>query len=111
MEPPGQQSRADGDFLDLEPDEELLCSVSDITEHLGRNISAVLETALCEIRKMVSVRIRVLRMELRDKTDEIELLRAKLEGVQREATPGGTPGQGNESDAMFICDSFGVFSR
>ncbi|XP_076002882.1 zinc finger protein 16-like [Genypterus blacodes] len=88
MEPSGPQSRADGDFLDLEPDEELLCSVSDITEHLGRNISAVLETALCEIRKMVSVRIRVLRMELREKTDEIELLKSKLEGVQREATPG-----------------------
>lgn len=65
MEPVGSASRADGDFLELEPDEELLCSVSDITEHLGRNITLVLETALSEIRKMVSIRIRVLKMELR----------------------------------------------
>ncbi|KAM3857327.1 zinc finger protein 16-like [Diretmus argenteus] len=75
MEPPGSA----GDFLDLEPDEELLCSVSDITEHLGRNITVVLETALSEIRKMVSVRIRVLKMELREKADEIEVLKARLE--------------------------------
>uniref|UniRef100_A0A667Z6F8 Zinc finger protein 16 like n=1 Tax=Myripristis murdjan TaxID=586833 RepID=A0A667Z6F8_9TELE len=84
MEPPGSASRGDGDFLELEPDEELLCSVSDITEHLGRNITVVLETALSEIRKMVSVRIRVLKMELREKTDEIEVLKARLETVQRD---------------------------
>lgn len=84
MEPPGSAGRGDGDFLELEPDEELLCSVSDITEHLGRNITVVLETALSEIRKMVSVRIRVLKMELREKTDEIELLKARLETVQRD---------------------------
>lgn len=84
MEPPGSASRADGDFLELEPDEELLCAVSDITEHLGRNITVVLETALSEIRKMVSIRIRVLKMELREKTEEIEVLKARLETVQRD---------------------------
>lgn len=84
MEPPGSASRADGDFLELEPDEELLCSVSDITEHLGRNITVVLETALSEIRKMVSIRIRVLKMELREKTEEIEVLKARLDTVQRD---------------------------
>ncbi|KAM8746857.1 zinc finger protein 16-like isoform 2-T2 [Acanthopagrus schlegelii] len=84
MEPLGSASRADGDFLELEPDEELLCSVSDITEHLGRNITLVLETALSEIRKMVSIRIRVLKMELREKTEEIEVLKARLDTVQRE---------------------------
>ncbi|XP_023279568.1 zinc finger protein 275-like [Seriola lalandi dorsalis] len=83
MEPPGTASRADGDFLELEPDEELLCSVSDITEHLGRNITVVLETALSEIRKMVSIRIRVLKMELREKTEEIEVLKARLDTGQR----------------------------
>ncbi|KAG7231564.1 hypothetical protein INR49_011552 [Caranx melampygus] len=90
MEPPGAASRADGDFLELEPDEELLCSVSDITEHLGRNITVVLETALSEIRKMVSIRIRVLKMELREKTEEIEVLKARLETVQRNGR-GGDP--------------------
>lgn len=84
MEPPGSVGRADGDFLELEPDEELLCSVSDITEHLGRNITVVLETALSEIRKMVSIRIRVLKMELREKTEEIEVLKARLDTVQRD---------------------------
>ncbi|XP_054457316.1 zinc finger protein 16-like [Anoplopoma fimbria] len=84
MEPPGSASRADGDFLELEHDEELLCSVSDITEHLGRNIAAVLETALSEIRKMVSIRIRVLKMELREKSEEIEVLKARLDPVQRD---------------------------
>ncbi|KAF3697463.1 Zinc finger protein 397 Zinc finger and SCAN domain-containing protein 15 Zinc finger protein 47 [Channa argus] len=84
MELPGSASRADGDFLELEPDEELLCTVSDITEHLGRNITVVLETALSEIRKMVSIRIRVLKMELREKTEEIEVLKARLETVQRD---------------------------
>lgn len=92
MEPPGSASRSDGDFLELEPDEELLCTVSDITEHLGRNITVVLETALSEIRKMVSIRIRVLKMELREKTDEIEMLKARLDAVHRdgrEPFPGG----------------------
>ncbi|CAG5929642.1 unnamed protein product [Menidia menidia] len=81
-------SRADDDFFGLEDDEELLCSVSDITEHLGRNITVVLETALSEIRKMVSIRIRVLKMELREKTEEIEALTARLDAVQR---GGGEP--------------------
>ncbi|CAK6976511.1 zinc finger protein 16-like [Scomber scombrus] len=84
MEPPGSANRADTDFLELEPDEELLCSVSDITEHLGRNITAVLETALSDIRKMVSIRVRVLKMELREKTEEIEVLKARLETAQRD---------------------------
>uniref|UniRef100_A0A4W5P1D6 Zinc finger protein 16 like n=1 Tax=Hucho hucho TaxID=62062 RepID=A0A4W5P1D6_9TELE len=84
-------ARPDEDLLEFEPDEELLCSVSDITQHLGRNITVVLETALSEIRKMVSVRIRVLKMELREKTDEIEVLKTRLE-VQidgRDPYPGG----------------------
>ncbi|CAN9509786.1 unnamed protein product [Ophioblennius macclurei] len=84
MEPPGSGSRAEGDFLEMEPDEELLCSVTDITEHLGRNITVVLETALSEIRKMVSGRIRVLKMELLEKSEEIEVLKARLDAVQRD---------------------------
>ncbi|XP_062240305.1 zinc finger protein 16-like [Platichthys flesus] len=84
MEPSGSASRTDGDFLELEPDEELLFSVNDITEHLGRNITLVLETALSEIRKMVSIRIRVLKMELREKTEEIDELKARLDTVQRD---------------------------
>lgn len=84
MEPPGSVSAPDGDFVELEPDEELLCSVSDITEHLGRNITVVLETALSEIRKMVSIRIRVLKMELREKSEEIEMLKARLDTVPRD---------------------------
>ncbi|XP_068163896.1 zinc finger protein 16-like isoform X2 [Antennarius striatus] len=91
MEPHGSTSRGDDDFSELEPDEELLCSVSDITEHLGRNISVVLETALSEIRKMVSIRIRVLKMELRDKSEEIEVLKARLDTVQREPFAVGAP--------------------
>uniref|UniRef100_A0A8C7GB18 Zinc finger protein 16 like n=1 Tax=Oncorhynchus kisutch TaxID=8019 RepID=A0A8C7GB18_ONCKI len=79
MDTPVSAARPDEDVLEFEPDEELLCSVSDITEHLGRNITVVLETALSEIRKMVSVRIRVLKMELREKTDEIEVLKTRLE--------------------------------
>lgn len=84
MESHGSVSRTDGDFLELENDEELLCSVSDITEHLGRNITVVLETALSEIRKMVSIRIRVLKMEVREKTEEIEVLKDRLDAVQRD---------------------------
>lgn len=84
MEPHGSSSRSDGDFLELEPDEELLGSVSDIAEHLGRNITVVLQAALADIRKMVSLRIRVLKMELREKNQEIELLKAKLTAVQRD---------------------------
>lgn len=84
MEPHGSASRADGDFLELDADKELLCSVSDITKHLSRNITVVLETALSEIRKMVSIRIRVLKMELREKTEEIEVLKSKLSTVQRD---------------------------
>ena len=60
--PAGSATRSHGDFLESDTDEELLCSVSDITEHLGRNVALVLETALTEIRKMVSGRIRVLRL-------------------------------------------------
>lgn len=85
MEPHGSASRTDGDFLELEPDEELLCSVSDITEHLGRNITVVLDTALSEIRKMVSIRIRVLKMELHQKSEEIEILKARLGSIQRDS--------------------------
>lgn len=85
MEPHGSSGRADGDFLELESDEELLCSVSDIAEHLGRNISVVLQAGLSDIRRMVSIRIRVLKMELREKNQEIELLKAKLTAVQRDA--------------------------
>lgn len=84
MEPPGSAGRAEGDFLELEPDEELLCSVTDITEHLGRNITVVLETALSEIRKMVSSRIRVLKMELLEKSEEIEVLKARLDAAHRD---------------------------
>ncbi|TNM93435.1 hypothetical protein fugu_001611 [Takifugu bimaculatus] len=84
MEPHGSSSRTDGDFLELESDEELLCSVSDIAEHLGRNITVVLQAALSDIRKMVSIRIRVLKMELREKNQEIEVLKAKLTAVQRD---------------------------
>lgn len=71
-------------FPELESDEELVCSVSEITEHLGRNITVVLEAALSEIRKIVGVRIRVLKMELREKSEEIELLKARLECVERD---------------------------
>lgn len=84
MESPVSVGRVDGDFLELEADEELFCSVSDITEHLGRNITVVLETALSEIRKMVSIRVRVLKLELREKTEEIEKLKARLDKVQRD---------------------------
>nr|XP_061815982.1 zinc finger protein 16-like [Nerophis lumbriciformis] len=94
MEPTGL---TDGDFLAVEPDEELLCSVSDISEHLGRNISVVLETALAEIRQMVSIRIRVLKMELREKTEEIAVLKARLSGVQRDSKELG--GAGVEAEA------------
>ncbi|KAF6739167.1 hypothetical protein FQA47_001522 [Oryzias melastigma] len=81
----GSTSHGDDDFLELEPDEELLCSVSEIAEHLGRNITVVLETALSEIRKMVSIRIRVLKMELREKTLEVDDLKARLDAVQRDS--------------------------
>ncbi|XP_049424778.1 uncharacterized protein LOC125884064 isoform X1 [Epinephelus fuscoguttatus] len=103
MEPPGSANRADGDFQELEPDEELLCSVSDITEHLGRNITVVLETALSEIRKMVSIRIRVLKMELREKSEEIEVLKARLETVQRDGRDPfpGVPTMEPSADAGF----------
>ena len=84
MEPHGSLNRIDGDFLELDADKELLCSVSDITKHLSRNITVVLETALSEIRKMVSIRIRVLKMELREKTEEIEVLKSKLSTVQKD---------------------------
>lgn len=93
MEAHASASRTDGDFLELESDEELLCSVSDITEHLGRNITVVLDTALSEIRKMVSIRIRVLKMELHQKSEEIEILKARLGSIQRdskETFPGAT---------------------
>lgn len=98
MEPHGPASRADGNFLELEPDEELLCSVSHITEHLGRNITVVLDTALAEIRKMVSIRIRVLKMELHQKSEEIEILKARLGGIQRDSKepfPGAATSSGS----------------
>nr|A0A1D5NS60.1 RecName: Full=Zinc finger protein 16-like; AltName: Full=Zinc finger protein 697-like [Danio rerio] len=80
----GPFSRDEEDFSELEPDEQLVCSVTEITEHLGRNITVVLESALSEIRKLVGVRIRVLKMELREKSDEIELLKAKLESAEKD---------------------------
>lgn len=84
MDNTGSFSRDEEDFSELEPDEQLVCSVTEITEHLGRNITVVLESALSEIRKLVGVRIRVLKMELREKTDEIELLKAKLESTEKD---------------------------
>ncbi|XP_077401115.1 zinc finger protein 16-like [Vanacampus margaritifer] len=84
METPGSTCRAESDFLNLEPDEELLCTVSSVSEHLGRNISAALDAAMAEIRHMLGIRIRALKMELRDKTDEIALLKAKLSDVNRD---------------------------
>ncbi|XP_077355187.1 zinc finger protein 16-like isoform X1 [Festucalex cinctus] len=85
MEPPGSTCRTEGDFLNLEPDEELLCTVRSVSEHLGRNISAALDAAMAEIRHMLGIRIRALKMELKDKTDEIALLKAKLNDVHRDA--------------------------
>ncbi|KAM9501008.1 zinc finger protein 16-like [Clarias gariepinus] len=84
MESSGPCARVEEGFCELELDEELVCSVSEITEHLGRNITVALEEALAEIRKVVSARTRLLKMELREKTDEIELLRARLECVASE---------------------------
>ncbi|TRY92546.1 hypothetical protein DNTS_029821 [Danionella cerebrum] len=81
---PGSLSRDEENFSELEADEQLVCSVTEITEHLGRNITVVMESALSEIRKLVSVRIRVLKMELREKSDEIELLKARLESAERD---------------------------
>ncbi|XP_056606248.1 zinc finger protein 16-like [Triplophysa dalaica] len=84
MDITGPFKRDDEDFSELEADEQLVCSVTEITEHLGRNITVVLESALSEIRKLVSVRIRVLKLELREKCDEIELLKAKLESTEKD---------------------------
>lgn len=84
MDSSGVCARAEESLCELELDEELVCSVSEITEHLGRNITVALEEALSEIRKVVSARTRLLKMELREKTDEIELLRARLECVSSE---------------------------
>lgn len=84
MENTGPSGRVEESFCELELDEELVCSVSEITEHLGRNITVALEEALSEIRKVVSARTRLLKMELREKTDEIELLKARLECVASE---------------------------
>ncbi|KAF4111445.1 hypothetical protein G5714_008476 [Onychostoma macrolepis] len=93
MDNAGSFSRDEEDLSELEPDEQLVCSVTEITEHLGRNITVVLESALSEIRKLVSVRIRVLKMELREKTDEIELLKAKLESTEKD-------GRGSNSSSL-----------
>ncbi|XP_061620542.1 zinc finger protein 16-like [Phyllopteryx taeniolatus] len=98
MEPPVSTCRADGDFLNLEPDEELLCSVSSVSEHLGRNISAALDAAMAEIRHLLGLRIRALKMELRDKSDEIALLKAQLSDVHRDAKVAG-PDAAEASDA------------
>lgn len=84
MDSTGPSARAEESLCELELDEELVCSVSEITEHLGRNITVALEEALSEIRKVVSARTRLLKMELREKTDEIELLRARLECIASE---------------------------
>ncbi|XP_060887273.1 zinc finger protein 16-like [Labrus mixtus] len=90
MEPPGTSSRTDADFLDQDQDEELLVSVSHITEHLGRKLTVVLDSALNDIRDMVSVRIRVLKTELREKTEEIRVLKARLDPDQRDPFSAGT---------------------
>ncbi|KAM6960355.1 zinc finger protein 16-like [Tautogolabrus adspersus] len=92
MEPPGTSSRTDADFLDQDQDqdEELLVSVSHITEHLGRKLTVVLDSALNDIRDMVSVRIRVLKTELREKTEEIRVLKARLDPDQRDPFSVGT---------------------
>uniref|UniRef100_A0A3Q2NWY0 Zinc finger protein 16 like n=1 Tax=Fundulus heteroclitus TaxID=8078 RepID=A0A3Q2NWY0_FUNHE len=90
MDVAGTTKRANDDCLELEREEELLCSVSDITEHLKRNIAVVLESAQAEIRRVVSVRIQVLKMELREKNAEIEKLKAKLETIQRDGRDGLT---------------------
>ncbi|KAF7706228.1 zinc finger protein 16-like [Silurus meridionalis] len=84
MDSTGSSVRAEESLCELELDEELVCSVSEITEHLGRNITVALEEALSEIRKVVSARTRLLKIELREKTDEIELLKARLECVSSE---------------------------
>ncbi|XP_071022547.1 zinc finger protein 16-like [Oncorhynchus clarkii lewisi] len=105
MDTQGPTARAEDDFLEFEPDEELLCSVSDITEHLGRNITVVLETALSEIRKIVSVRIRVLKIELREKTDEIEVLKARLE-IQRDGRDPYPSGMTTEASSVFRKSDF-----
>ncbi|XP_047242868.1 zinc finger protein 16-like isoform X2 [Girardinichthys multiradiatus] len=90
MDLAGTTNRDDDDCMELEREEELLCSVSDITEHLKRNIAVVLETAQAEIQRVVSIRIQVLNMELREKNKEIEKLKAKLETVQRDGRDGLT---------------------
>nr|XP_015194255.1 PREDICTED: collagen alpha-1(III) chain-like [Lepisosteus oculatus] len=71
--------QSDDDFADLGAEPELQVSVSEIADHLGRSISWALDAALRQIRRVVSARIRVLRLELQDKTAEIEVLRARLE--------------------------------
>ncbi|XP_077598148.1 zinc finger protein 16-like [Stigmatopora nigra] len=78
MDPPVSSCRPDVVFLNVEPDEELLCSVSSVSEHLGREINAALDAAMNEIRHMLGLRIRTLKMELREKTEEIAALKAKL---------------------------------
>ncbi|XP_066575001.1 zinc finger protein 16-like [Amia ocellicauda] len=88
-------SRTEG-FSELEAEpEELLV---DITEHLGRSISLVLETALRDIRKLVNARIRVLKVELQEKSTEIDVLRVRLQAAEREARApragGGDVGMG-----------------
>ncbi|KAL4658684.1 zinc finger protein 34-like isoform X1 [Arapaima gigas] len=98
MDTMGPRSHTDDDFTEFQPDEDLLDSVDQITEHLGRNISVVLETALSEIRKMVSVRIRVLKMELREKKEEIESLRTRLEAFERDGRD-SLPGSLNSDTA------------
>ncbi|XP_062850131.1 zinc finger protein 16-like [Trichomycterus rosablanca] len=84
MDSTGVSVRNEESLFELESDEELLCSVTEITEHLGRNITAALEEALCQIRKVVSARTMLLKMELREKTEEVEVLRARLEAVAAE---------------------------
>lgn len=90
MELAGTTNAADDDCLELEREEELLCSVSDITEHMKKNVAVVLESAQVEIRRVVSIRIQVLKTELREKNKEIEKLKAKLEVFQRDGRDGLT---------------------
>lgn len=111
MEPSGSTCRADGDFLNLEPDEELLCTVSSVSEHLGRNISAALDAAMAEIRHMLGIRIRALKTELRDKTIEIALLKSKLSDVHRDAKEAAEapPDATEDPDAAEAADAAAAF--
>ncbi|KAK1154888.1 zinc finger protein 16-like [Acipenser oxyrinchus oxyrinchus] len=60
-------------------EEELLKSVSHVTEQLAGTIAVVLESAVSEITKLVDSRVRVLKEGLAEKVKEIDVLRIRLE--------------------------------